>query len=112
MCMKVEHITFLDSMNYLPFPLRKLPDAFGLTSRKSRYPHYFNTSENLNYVGSMPYISYYGVDAMSHSEREEFLECYEGQKTPRLMTNTCWNHIAKMTSPFCGKRARSSDVIF
>ncbi|GFG33651.1 hypothetical protein Cfor_01531 [Coptotermes formosanus] len=80
MCMKVEHITFLDSLNYLPFPLRKLPDAFGLTSRKSWYPHYFNTSENLNYVGAMPDIWYYDVDTMSNSERQVFLEWYEGQK--------------------------------
>jgi hypothetical protein len=80
MCMKVEHNTFLDSLNYLPFPLRKLPYALGLTSRKSWYPHYFNTSENLNYVGAMPDISYYGVDAMSHSERQELLECNWGQK--------------------------------
>jgi hypothetical protein len=80
MCMKVEHITFLDSLNYLPFPLRKLPYAFGLTFRKSWYPHYFNTSENLNYFGAMPDILYYGVNAMSHSDRQEFLEWYKGQK--------------------------------
>jgi hypothetical protein len=35
--------------------------------------------ENLNYDGAMPDISYYGVDAMSHSERQEFLVWYEGQ---------------------------------
>jgi hypothetical protein len=28
----------------------------------------------------MPDTSYYGVDAMSHSGREEFLAWYEGQK--------------------------------
>jgi hypothetical protein len=50
MCMKVKYITFLDSLNDLPFPLRKLPDAFGLTSRKSWYPLYFNMVENLRYV--------------------------------------------------------------
>jgi hypothetical protein len=77
---EVERITFLDSLNYLPLPLRKLTDSLGLTSRNSSYPHYFNTSENLNYVGAMPDTSYYGVDAMSHSEREEFLDWYEGQK--------------------------------
>jgi hypothetical protein len=80
MCMKVEHITFFDSLNYLPFPLRKLPDAFGLTSRKSLYPDYFKTPENMNYEGAIPDASYYGVDAMSHCEREEFLARYLGQK--------------------------------
>ncbi|GFG35830.1 hypothetical protein Cfor_01158 [Coptotermes formosanus] len=80
MCMKVELITFLDSLNYLPFPLRKLPDEFGLMSRKSWYPHYFNTPENLNYVLAIPDVSYHGFDAMSHSEQEEFCAWYEGQK--------------------------------
>jgi hypothetical protein len=69
MWIKVEHIMFLDNLNYLPFPLRKLPDAFRLTSRKSWCPHYFNTSENISYVGAMPDTSYNGVDAMSHLER-------------------------------------------
>jgi hypothetical protein len=80
MCMKVEHITFLDSLNYLPFPLRKLHDAFGLTSRKSWYPHYINTIENLDYVGDIPDVSLYGVDAMSHYKREEFHAWYGGQR--------------------------------
>jgi hypothetical protein len=57
-----------------------LPDAFGFTSRKSWYPHYFNTIENLNYVGDIPDVSLYVVDAMLHSEREEFLAWYEGQR--------------------------------
>jgi len=33
----------LDSLSFLPLSLRKLPDAFGLTTSKSSYPHYFNT---------------------------------------------------------------------
>ena len=42
----------------------KLPEAFGLQAAKSWYPHYFNTEENLDYVGPMPDISYYVVDEM------------------------------------------------
>jgi hypothetical protein len=79
MSMKVEHITFLDSLNKIPFPPRKFPDAFGLTSCKRWYPHYYNTTENLNDVGAITDLSFYGVDAMLHSEREEFLAWYEGQ---------------------------------
>jgi hypothetical protein len=30
MCMKFEHMIFLDSISYLPLSLRKLPEAFGL----------------------------------------------------------------------------------
>jgi hypothetical protein len=42
-CLRVKHLTFLDSASYLAMPLRKLPEAFGLTARKSWYTHYFNT---------------------------------------------------------------------
>jgi len=28
--MKIHHIQFLDSVSYMPMPLRKLPEAFGL----------------------------------------------------------------------------------
>jgi len=39
MCMKLEHLVFLDSLSFLPCALRKLPEAFGLSSSKSWYPH-------------------------------------------------------------------------
>ena len=35
MCMKVEHIVFLGSESFLPWPLLKLPEAYGLTASKS-----------------------------------------------------------------------------
>jgi len=73
MCMKMEHLVFLDSVSFLPCALRKLPEAFGLSAYKSWYPHYFNTVENLNYVGPIPDISYYGANEMREEERREFL---------------------------------------
>ena len=45
--------------------LRKVPEAFGLASSKSWYPHYFNTKVNLEYVGPIPDIEYYSADEMS-----------------------------------------------
>jgi hypothetical protein len=80
MCMKVEHVIFLDSVNYLPFLLRKLPETFGLAATKSWYPHYFNSLQNLDYIGPTPDVSYYGVDAISKVERKEFLAWYADQK--------------------------------
>ena len=62
---------------FLPFPLRKLSSAFGLTAKISWYPHYFNTEENLHYVGSIPNVTYYGVDDMSFGEKTDFREWYE-----------------------------------
>jgi len=58
MCMKMEHLVFLDSVSFLLCSLRKLPEAFGLTASKSWYPHYFNTEENLECVGPIPDVSY------------------------------------------------------
>ena len=62
--MKIHHIQFLESVSYLPIPLRKLPEAFRLTASKSWYPHHFNTKANLDYVGPIPDIEYYGADEM------------------------------------------------
>jgi hypothetical protein len=73
MCLKVENVTWLDSLNYLTKPLRKLPEEFGLTAQKSSYPHLFNTTENMNCVGPTPDVSYYDVEQMHESERKELL---------------------------------------
>jgi hypothetical protein len=99
MCMTVEHMKFIDSISFLPFPLRKLAGAFGLSASKSWYPHYFNTKENLNYIGPIPDITCYGADQMSTAERTEFLEWYEGQKAEIFdKKNAYWKRTAKMTS--------------
>ena len=79
--MKMEHLVFLYSVSFLPFALRKLPEAFGLQTTKSCYPHYFNTEENLDCVRHMPDISCYVVDEMVGGVREEFLAWYEARKS-------------------------------
>ena len=38
--MKFEHMILIDSASYLPMPLRKLPEAFGLSVTKSWYRHF------------------------------------------------------------------------
>jgi hypothetical protein len=98
MRMTVEHIEIIDSISYLPFPLRKLAGAFELSASKTWCPHYFNTNENLNYVGPIPDISYYGADQMSTSKRTEFLEWYEGQKAElfdnkRVLESYCQDDV-------------------
>jgi len=35
MFMRMEHLVFMDSVSFLPFRLRRLPEAFGLTVAKS-----------------------------------------------------------------------------
>lgn len=60
---------FLDSMHHLPGSLSDLLDGFfgkspdpNLRIRKGYFPHKFNTSENQEYVGPLPDISYYGIE--------------------------------------------------
>jgi len=60
--------------------LRKLPEAFGLQASKSWYPHLFNTKANLDYVGAIPDIKYYGADTMSEGDKREFMAWYDKEK--------------------------------
>ena len=49
------HMKVIDSLNFLPMKLSKLPEAFGLEElKKGWFPHHFNTRENQNYVGPYP----------------------------------------------------------
>ena len=81
MCIKIEPLDFLDRVSFLSCFLRKLPETFGLSASKSWYHHYFNTEENLNFVGPIPDVSYYGVNEMSEEDRNEFLVWYENHKS-------------------------------
>jgi hypothetical protein len=47
----VENLHLLDSLNYLPMSLKSMPKIFDLTCKKVYYPHFFNTAENLDYLG-------------------------------------------------------------
>jgi hypothetical protein len=61
-------------------PLCKLPEAFGLSSSKSWFPHYLNTEANFDYVGPIPDTEYFGADETSEGERKDFLSWYNEQK--------------------------------
>jgi len=91
---------FLDSVSFLSCPLRKLPEALGLTACKSSYTHYFNTEENLDYAGPVPDVSYYGLNEMGEEERREFLAWYESQKSEepifvnrRVLESYCQDYV-------------------
>ena len=71
---------FIDSVSYLPMPLVKLPETFGLSVTKSWYPHYLNKNTNMNYVGSILDVSYFGYDEMKICVRREFMTWYDDQK--------------------------------
>lgn len=64
-------------------------------------PHYFNTTQNLNYIGTIPDVSYYGVDMMSEAEGTEFLEWYAGQRSVifdnrRVLESYCQDDVTAL----------------
>ena len=67
--MTMEHLTFIDSISFMPCSLRNLPEAFGLTVTKSWYSHYFNTKENMNYVVEIRDVSYYECEGEGRVSR-------------------------------------------
>ncbi|XP_034302591.2 uncharacterized protein [Magallana gigas] len=68
------NLTFLDSLNFLPMKLAKIPEAFGLEElSKGFFPHFFNTKEHQTYVGSYPALEFYGYNFMSSGERKKFV---------------------------------------
>ena len=70
-------IRILDSVNFLPMKLAKLPEAFGLRElKKGFFPHFFNRKENVPYSGPYPLVQFYAPDYMNPSERAEFLAWY------------------------------------
>lgn len=79
--MEVLGLKFIDSYNYLPFALSKMPSAFGFEEMKKGYfPHFFNTEQNQNYVGPYPPASYYNPDDMTCSGRKAFYDWYRQQE--------------------------------
>ena len=74
-------IRCIDSLNFLPMALKKLPAALGLNSelKKGDFPHFLNTKQFQNYVGPFPDPSYYGVKHMSRKDREAFMEWHGKQ---------------------------------
>lgn len=81
MSLKVCSVTFIDSLNFLPMALDKLPKAFELHEMKKGYfPHLFSTEENQNYSGILPSAHYYDPDGMHASKRKDFEKWHEEHK--------------------------------
>jgi len=94
--MRMEYLVFLYSLSFLPFPLRRLTEAFGLTVAKSWIPHYFNIEENLHNIGPRPDVMYYGVNEMGEGEGSDFIESYKTQESP-FVKGACSNNTVEIT---------------
>ena len=75
------NIKFVDSLNFIPMPLAKFPQTFGMTELcKGYFPHHFNKEENQNYVGPIPDVKHYAPDTMKPKDREAFLTWHKEQR--------------------------------
>jgi hypothetical protein len=88
MLMEIKSINLriIDSSNFVQGPLKNFPKTFGLKELKKGYfPHFFNTTENRNYIGKIPDTKYYGVNSMKINERQEFLEWHKQKKKKKII---------------------------
>ena len=85
--MQISNIKFIDSINYFPMALSKLPKALGLDDKfkKGYFPHLFNRRENENYIGPLPAIEYYLPDHMKEEEHKEFLKWWNEQRSNHVV---------------------------
>lgn len=76
----------IDSINFLPMALAKLPKMFELKElRKGHFPHLFNKKENQNTIlDGLPDLQYYNPDAMKPDDRKKFLIWYNEHKGYRF----------------------------
>ena len=77
-------IRFLDSMNFIPMALEKMPKTFGISElAKGYFPHLYNTFANQGTcIPYLPDLSYYNPDGMKPEKRNAFLQWYkENQNT-------------------------------
>ena len=71
------NIRFIDSFNFLPMALARMPKALGLTCEdKGTYPYLFNTQANESYEGTMPAKTFFAIDRMNPGKRIEFEKWY------------------------------------
>ncbi|XP_045201509.2 uncharacterized protein LOC123555044 [Mercenaria mercenaria] len=84
MCLTVPSckIKMIDSINFLPMALSKLPAMFGFDELKKGYfPHLFNKKENQRVVlDGLPDLSFYNPNGMKPDDRQTFLKWYSRHK--------------------------------
>jgi len=78
--MVVENLHFLDSLNYLPMSLKRMPKSFDLKCKKGYYAHFFFTASSMNYVGPYPEPEFYGADSIPADEHGQLMQWHEEQK--------------------------------
>ncbi|CAL1292109.1 unnamed protein product [Larinioides sclopetarius] len=61
----------IDSFNFLPMSLAKLPSIFDLSElKKGFFPHLINDKEHPDYIGPFPDARFYNPDGISVNTRK------------------------------------------
>ncbi len=83
----INNVTLLDSINFLPMGLAKLPAAFSIPNvAKGWFPYFFNRSDvDWNYAGPYPPMEDYGANEISPQMREKFLAWYKEQEGKKFV---------------------------
>lgn len=92
-------VRLIDSLLFIPLPLRKMPETFGLDRlmKKGYFAHFYSTMNNLHYIGNVwPSPDDYGCDGMSSDEREKFFVWYNDI----LQSGVEYNHFDQL-SKYC-----------
>ena len=82
----IRKIRMIDSINFLPMALSKLPGMFGFDELKKGYfPHLFNRKENQSVaLDRLPDVSFYNPDAMRPQDRNQFLNWYNNHTNDKF----------------------------
>lgn len=96
-------IKFIDSVNFFPSSLEKLPEMFlskeeQIIVKKGYFPHKFSSLKNWNYNGIYPSIKDYQPNRMKKGKRKKFLEWYKSIKNTKFnfkkeMADYCKNDV-------------------
>ena len=90
-------IRFLDSLNFLTMKLESFPKTVGIKElKKGFYPYWFNSIENMDYIGDMPERKLFTPNKMSSKKRKEFNDWYDD----KVKNNYVWNHREE-TKGYC-----------
>lgn len=65
-------IRFIDSLKFIPMPLRHFPKTFGIQDlSKGYFPYRFFTEQHLHYKGPMPAREWFEFDKMNPAEKQK-----------------------------------------
>jgi len=97
-------LKFIDSLNFIPFPLRKFPDIFGFSDSKTFFPYAFVDQNSIEYIGPIPEKSFFEISSkdlqqFNHFYNEESIKCNDNWNLKQISIDYCSQDVHVL---FCG----------